>query len=119
MTGGEMNTIYKFQSCALLVFFNIFTNKKWIYCIFIKFILFKFLPVLFKKPTPSQINLIKNAKNNFLLLKKLKNTDSAQLCNIMMLKFIYICVYTDAEIGHEMKLKLWNVTKTSPSHGMS
>ena len=31
-----------------------------------------------KKPTPSQINLIKNAKNHFLLLKKLKNTESAQ-----------------------------------------
>ena len=38
-------------------------------------------PVLFKKPTPSQINLIKKAKNNFLLLKKLKHTESAQLCS--------------------------------------
>ena len=37
-------------------------------------------PVLFKKPTPSQINLITNAKNHFLLLKKFKNTESAQLC---------------------------------------
>ena len=37
-------------------------------------------PVLFKTPTPSQINLIKKAKNNFLLLKKFKNTESAQLC---------------------------------------
>ena len=36
-------------------------------------------PVLFKKLTPSQINLIKNAKNHFLLMKKLKNTESAQL----------------------------------------
>ena len=27
-------------------------------------------PVLFKKPTLSQINLIKNAKNHFLLSKK-------------------------------------------------
>ena len=26
----------------------------------------------FKKPTPSQINLIKNAKNHFLLVKKLQ-----------------------------------------------
>ena len=33
----------------------------------------------FKKPTPSQINLIINAKNNFLLLNKLKNISSAQL----------------------------------------
>ena len=37
-------------------------------------------PVLFEKLTPSQINLIKNAKNHFLLMKKLKNTESAQLC---------------------------------------
>ena len=37
-------------------------------------------PVLFKKPTPSQINLIKNAKNHFLLLKKFKNTESAHHC---------------------------------------
>ena len=36
-------------------------------------------PVLLKKPTPSQINVIKNAKNHFLLLKKLKNSSSAQL----------------------------------------
>ena len=34
----------------------------------------------FKKPTPSQMNLIRNAKNYFLLLEKLKNTESAQLC---------------------------------------
>ena len=33
--------------------------------------------VLFKKPTPSQINLIENAKNHFLLLNKFKNTESA------------------------------------------
>ena len=33
-----------------------------------------------KKPTPSQINLMKNAKNHFLLLKKFKNTEIAQLC---------------------------------------
>ena len=32
--------------------------------------------------TPNQINLIKNAKNHFLLLKKLKNTESAQLCRV-------------------------------------
>ena len=32
-------------------------------------------------PTPSQINLIKNAKIHCLLLKKQKNTGSAQLCN--------------------------------------
>ena len=32
-----------------------------------------------KKPTPSQIKLIKIAKNNFLLLQTFKNTESAQL----------------------------------------
>ena len=37
-------------------------------------------PVLFKKPTPSQINVIKKAKNHFLLWKVFKNTESAQLC---------------------------------------
>ena len=31
--------------------------------------------------SPSEINLIKNAKNHFLLLKKFKNTESAHLCN--------------------------------------
>ena len=36
-------------------------------------------PVLFKKPTSSQINLIKNAKKQFLILTKLKNTSSARL----------------------------------------
>ena len=39
------------------------------------------VPFLFINPTPSQINLIKNAKNQFLLLKKIKNTESAQLWN--------------------------------------
>ena len=33
-----------------------------------------------KNPPPSQINLIKNAKNYFLLVNKLKNSESAQLC---------------------------------------
>ena len=36
-------------------------------------------PLLFKKATPSQINMIKKAKNHFLLVKKLKTTESAQL----------------------------------------
>ena len=36
-------------------------------------------PVLLKKPSPGQINLIKNANTHFLLLKKFKNTESAQL----------------------------------------
>ena len=32
-----------------------------------------------KSPLSSQISLIKNAKNHFSLLKKFKNTESAQL----------------------------------------
>ena len=48
-------------------------------------------PVLFKMPTPGQINLIKNAKNNFLVLK---NTESAQLCfqAIPTIKEIYLWI---------------------------
>ena len=38
--------------------------------------------VLSKKPTPSQIILIQNAKNHFLLLKQHKNTSSAQLWSL-------------------------------------
>ena len=38
-----------------------------------------FCTSLNRKAAPSQINLIKNAKNNFLLVKKFKNTSSAQL----------------------------------------
>ena len=34
---------------------------------------------LFKTPTASQINLKKNTEKIFLLLKKLKNTENAQL----------------------------------------
>ena len=52
--------------------------KNYFLFLFIKLITY-FCTVLFKKPTPSQINLIKNAKNHFLLLKKFKNTESAQL----------------------------------------
>ena len=38
-------------------------------------------------PTPSQINLIKNAKINFLLVKKFKSTESAQLCTSICYPF--------------------------------
>ena len=48
-----------------------FNNKKFVYIFFIKLIyLFLHQSYLKKKPTPSQINLLKNAKNHFLLLKK-------------------------------------------------
>ena len=60
---------------------NFFNEKKVIFLlIFIKLISIS-ATVLFKIPTPSQINLIKNAKNHFLLIKKFKNTESAQLCD--------------------------------------
>ena len=49
-------------------FLNFFNNKKWFFCTFLHIS----APVLFKKPTPSQISLIKIAKNHFLLLKILK-----------------------------------------------
>ena len=38
---------------------------------------------LFKMHTLSQINLIKNAKSNFLLWKKFKDTESAHLWGLM------------------------------------
>ena len=42
--------------------------------------------IIFKKPTPSQMNLIRNAKNYFLLLEKLKNTERSQLCKSAVLE---------------------------------
>ena len=60
----------------LRYFLKFFNSNKWCFCIFIKLMTYIYAPVLFIKPTPSQINLI---KNNFLLLKKLKNSESAQL----------------------------------------
>ena len=39
-----------------------------------------------EKPTPGQINLIKNAKNHFLLLKNFKNTESAHLWHLSVLE---------------------------------
>ena len=42
--------------------------KNEFFCIFVLGLYLISAPVLFKKPTPSQINLIENAKNNFLLV---------------------------------------------------
>ena len=58
-----------------------------ILCIFLMKIVTYFWtsPEVLKKQTPSQINLIQNAENHFLLLKKFKNTESAQLCYILQL----------------------------------
>ena len=66
------------HSWALSVFLNTFNSKKLFFSIFYQVHNIFLHWVLFKKPTPSQINLIKNAKNHFILLKKLKNTESAQ-----------------------------------------
>ena len=54
------------QSGALSVFLNFFNNN-WFFAFFIK--LTYFAPVLFKKPTPSQISLITNATNHFYYWK--------------------------------------------------
>ena len=63
------------QSWALSAFFNFFNNKKWFF-----YILYK-ASNLFLHPSnlKSQINMLKNANNHFLLLKIFKNTESAQL----------------------------------------
>ena len=52
-----------------LGFFSIIKND--FFAFFIKFLPIS-APVLFKKLTPSQMNLIKNAKNHFLSVKKFK-----------------------------------------------
>ena len=49
------------------------------FAFFIKLIAY-FCTSPISKAIPSQINRIKNAKNHLLLLKKFKNTESAQLC---------------------------------------
>ena len=63
------------QSWALEVFLKFSNNKKFWHLLQIVS-----APVLFKEHTPSQINLIKNAKNHFYWGKKYKNSESAQLC---------------------------------------
>ena len=53
--------------------------KKLIFCIFYQVNKLFLHQYDLKSPCPSQINLIKNAKNQFLSLKYFKNTKSAQL----------------------------------------
>ena len=65
----ELGTFAIFEFLSLI--------KKDFVAFFIKLIISA--SALFKKPSSSQINLIKNAKIHFLFLKKLKNTKSAQL----------------------------------------
>ena len=68
------------QSWALSVFLNFFTNKKWFFAFSIKLI---WLGVGFLNRTGAEIGyqLDKKCKiNHFLLVKKFKNTESAQLC---------------------------------------
>ena len=60
-------------------YFGIFSNNKKIICIFYEDSKLFLHQSYLQKPTPSQISLIKNAKNHFYLVKKLKNTASAQL----------------------------------------
>ena len=57
------------QSWALEVFLNFFKHKNVIFLHFYQVYKPISAPVLFKKPTPSQINLIKNAKSFFVIIK--------------------------------------------------
>ena len=66
---GALGYKKKVQSWALEVFLNFFNDKKWFFCIFYQVNNLISAPVLFKKSIPSQINLIKNSKNIFLILK--------------------------------------------------
>ena len=72
-----VHTVSKLQVCSSAYFF-IFTIIKNDFCIFIRLI---WLGVGFLNMTGAEIgyNLIKMQKNNFLLLHKFKNTESAQL----------------------------------------
>ena len=68
------------QSWALEVFLDFFNDKKWFFAFFIKLI---WLGVFFLNRTGAEIGnqlAQKWKKNYFLLLKKLKNTESAQFC---------------------------------------
>ena len=59
------------QSWALSVFLNFFSIKKIFFAFFIKLISY-FFTIPIKKPTPSQINLIKNAKQKFFIIQKIQ-----------------------------------------------
>ena len=69
------------QSWALEVFFNFFSNKKWFFSIFYQVNILFLHQSYLKSPLPVKKNE-KNANNYFLLLKKVKNTESAQLWNL-------------------------------------
>ena len=78
--GGDWHSAGVVKSRAgYFRYFLIFSIIKMIFGIFYQVNNPISAPVLFKKPSPSQINFIKNAKKHFLLLKKLKNTERAQL----------------------------------------
>ena len=67
------------QSWALEVFLNLFNNKKLFFCIFYQVNNLFLHQSYLKSPLPDKIKFIKNVKNHFLLVKKLKNTESAHL----------------------------------------
>ena len=76
------------QSWELEVFFEFFQQQKMIFCIFYQVNSLFLHQFYLKSSLPRQINLIKNAKNHFLLLKKFKSeteteTESAQLCAVV------------------------------------
>ena len=74
-----------------------------------------------KSPVPSQINLIKNAKNQFLSVKKLKNTSSAQLCNrhltlvIFLHAFITLLAITAQYFANGIHFKRSTTSSTTPA----
>ena len=45
--------------------------------------------MIFKKPTPSQINLIKNVKKSFFISEKIQKYESAQLWKSGLLKLLF------------------------------
>ena len=63
-----------------------------------------------KKPTPSQISLIKNAKYHFLLWKKFKNTENAQLWLLLFNQYVVqYCVHGAWKTSQRLMLLLAQV----------
>ena len=74
------------QRWALPVFFHFFNNKNDLFALLSSWYPIS-APVLFKKPTPSQINLIKNAN-----LKTFLTENSAQLWFYVSMKQVWLTI---------------------------
>ena len=93
------------QSCALEVFYNLFNNKKWFFLQFLSS--YQSSPVQFKKPTPSQNNLIKNAKKNFCYWKNSKILQAPSSAHL----------YMDVQQRHVEGInQAWSVHLTAGNH---